>query len=506
MYKIMFVDDEEQNLFLMEKIVDWEEMGFRVCGLALDGPEGIQVFEETEPDVVFVDIRMDEMDGLTLIEKLQKKEKKAVFVIVTAYDEFSYAQRAIMLGAKNYLLKPISRKEMIPMVMEIKEELDAAKEKEDQNRYISKRYETGVLQKSVFELEERCLKRRGTKQEILEKDDLDIVIRGRSLRSIILFSPNENTEELLGLMEEWPVEYCFPMYDGVYGVIRDTEKREIEEIFGMLTGRHMKKKYLLHVGSTFSSAEEFRKCFVEDFPYRNSCFYCTEHRLYESKKMKYPAAEKYLRYEEEPMGKLIYSASANETIAMVNRMTDYAQEQNSAPVGLIDEMIEILIFIKSQLTKLYQDRAFLVLRHQNIWNLYKIRTKIRLLSEMENILNETAEGVQNILDNKGNYSLIGKTTEYISQHYSDPEFAAGEVAEAVHLSRNYFLKVFKEETGSSFMDYVTNIRMENAKRLLKTTDLTVYAISREVGYESQYHFSRKFKNLYGISPNEYRNL
>lgn len=123
-YKIMFVDDEEQNLFLMEKIVDWEELGFRVCGMALDGLEGIEVFEETDPDVVFVDIRMEEMDGLTLIEELQKKGKNAVFVIVTAYDEFSYAKKAIELGAKNYLLKPIDRQELIPMMNTIKNELD----------------------------------------------------------------------------------------------------------------------------------------------------------------------------------------------------------------------------------------------------------------------------------------------------------------------------------------------------------------------------------------------
>lgn len=76
--------------------------------------KGIEVFEETDPDVVFVDIRMEEMDGLTLIEELQKKGKNAVFVIVTAYDEFSYAKKAIELGAKNYLLKPIDRQELIP--------------------------------------------------------------------------------------------------------------------------------------------------------------------------------------------------------------------------------------------------------------------------------------------------------------------------------------------------------------------------------------------------------
>ena len=506
MYKIMFVDDEEQNLFLMEKIVDWEEMGFRVCGLALDGTEGIQVFEETEPDVVFVDIRMDEMDGLTLIEKLKEKEKKAIFVIVTAYDEFSYAQRAILLGAKNYLLKPISRKEMIPMIMEIKAELDAAREKEDQSRYISKQYEAGILQKVIFELEERCFKKEEPEKTISGMDELEHVIKGRLLRFFVLFSPNEEAAEIIKQMEDWPIEYQFSGYDGVYGVIRDTEKGKIEEAFKRLAGRHMRKIYMLQMSGTFANAEEFRTRFVEEFPYRNSGFYCRESSMYESGERNYPVAEEYFRYEEEPLRKLIYHAAPEETIAMVKMMADYAGEQGSAPAGLIDEMIEILIFIKSQLTKLYQDRAFMVLRHQNIWNLHRIRTKMKLVSEMEKILLETADGVHNILDNKGNYSLIGKTTEYISQHYSDPEFAAGEVADAVHLSRNYFLKVFKEETGSSFMDYVTNIRMENAKKLLKTTDNTVYAISREVGYESQYHFSRKFKNLYGISPNEYRNL
>ena len=89
MYKIMFVDDEEQNLFLMEKILDWEEIGFRVCGIALDGEEGIKVYEETDPHVVCVDIRMDEMDGLTLIQEPQKKGRECVFIIVTAYSEFS---------------------------------------------------------------------------------------------------------------------------------------------------------------------------------------------------------------------------------------------------------------------------------------------------------------------------------------------------------------------------------------------------------------------------------
>lgn len=148
----------------------------------------------------------------------------------------------------------------------------------------------------------------------------------------------------------------------------------------------------------------------------------------------------------------------------------------------------------------------MVLRHQNIWDLHKIRTKAKLMARMQELIRETAGAVQDILEHKESYSLGGKTIDYVLRHFSQPDFSAGEVAEAVHLSRNYFLKLFKDEQGVSFWDYVTNLRMEKAKKLLKTTDATVYAVSREVGYESQYHFSRKFKNLYGLSPNEYRNL
>lgn len=148
----------------------------------------------------------------------------------------------------------------------------------------------------------------------------------------------------------------------------------------------------------------------------------------------------------------------------------------------------------------------MVLRHQNLWALHQIRTKEKLFLKMKNLITEVSEAVKEIIENKKSYSLMGKIMDYMMQHFSDKNFSAGEAAEAVHLSRNYLLKIFKEEQGISFWDYVTNLRMEKAKKLLKTSDMTVYAISREVGYESQYHFSRKFKNLYNISPNEYRNL
>lgn len=192
-YKIMFVDDEEQNLFLMEKIVDWEELGFRVCGMALDGLEGIEVFEETDPDVVFVDIRMEEMDGLTLIEELQKKGKNAVFVIVTAYDEFSYAKKAIELGAKNYLLKPIDRQELIPMMNTIKNELDEKSLQEKNSSLLKSELNNRIVTKVFMQIEEHLSK----KDQQIDISELEQVLGDKVYFYFEVFSQDEPLDELV---------------------------------------------------------------------------------------------------------------------------------------------------------------------------------------------------------------------------------------------------------------------------------------------------------------------
>ncbi len=365
MYKIMFVDDEEQNLFLMEKIVDWEENGFRVCGIALDGPEGIQVFEETEPDVVFVDIRMDEMDGLEMIEKLQQKKKKAVYVIVTAYDEFSYAKKAIALGVKDYLLKPVSRKELLDMVRQIREELDAERKKEDDSRFLSRQYENGIFEKAFAALETGCLETRDisampelnaairrsdtaiSESNAAELDsgipgadtaaqELDSVIRGRTLRSYEMYSPTEAPGDLLHLVEDWEIEYCFPGYDCVCFISEEEKRDAVLEAFEDLKNHHIKKKYILQVNRTFSDAEELIQGYCVDFRRRGYCFYERQSRVFFCSEAKAGEGQAYLSYEEEgkkPLRRLIYNGAAEEAVTLVRQMAEYAGEQGSAPAA-----------------------------------------------------------------------------------------------------------------------------------------------------------------------------
>lgn len=504
-YKIMFVDDEEQNLFLMEKIVDWEELGFRVCGMALDGTEGIEVFEETDPDVVFVDIRMEEMDGLTLIEELQKKGKNAVFVIVTAYDEFSYAKKAIELGAKNYLLKPIDRQELIPMMNTIKNELDEKHLQAENRKLLKSELNNRIVTKAFMQMEEHFSK----KDQQIDISELDHVLGEEEYFYFEVFSQDEPLEELIKIVKGWKTQYVIPSYDCLYCVALETDREEVKAEFEKLMRYAKGKIYFMGMYEVFTKSSELVEIFKKAYAKRYECFYDNTSRVYgENDSIRTGDDSDYAAKlpGDEAVRNLVYKADRVNMQAYLKALMESYTQKAVNPNLVTDQMIELLIDIKSQLTQVYKDRAFFILRHQNIWNLYKVRTARRLEALMDRVISEAAGDIENIIENKGNYSLMSRITDYIHQNCMSPDFSATEAADEVNLSRNYFLKIFKENMGMVFGDYVTKIRMDKAKELLKNTDMTVYSISLEVGYESQYHFSRKFKSLYGVSPIEYRKM
>lgn len=307
------------------------------------------------------------------------------------------------------------------------------------------------------------------------------------------------------------MEHLISGYDSIYGIISGEDAEKTIQAFERLKAGSLRIKYLMMISKAFSDEMEFCEIYRQYFQVRNCIFYQQESRYFDCAKVNLAewnnvGTEKKQEKNsgknvEESMHSLVYNASARE---MEKLISDICAE-GLLPEVLTDRMIELLILLKSQLTRTYQDRAFMVLRHNNLWDLHQIRTRAGLERKMKMLLEATAEAVGDILDHRANYTLNGKIMDYIWENFSRTDFSAGEVADKVHLSRNYFLKLFKDENKMSFWDYITSLRMEKAKKLLKASDDTIYTISMEIGYESQYHFSRKFKNYYGISPNEYRN-
>ena len=124
LYKILLVDDEMDVLRAMKKKIDWEAMGFCLAGTAENGQEALEMAEQLHIDVVMTDIKMPYMDGLTLCRKLKENYRNIKVVIYSGFDDFEFAREAVHLEAEEYLLKPISVKDMEEVLTRIRQKLD----------------------------------------------------------------------------------------------------------------------------------------------------------------------------------------------------------------------------------------------------------------------------------------------------------------------------------------------------------------------------------------------
>lgn len=381
MYKVLLVDDEPINYQLFEKLVPWEEKGFQIVGTASDGLTALKQYEELSPDLIFMDIQMPLMDGLECVQNIRSADEKVQIVIVSAYGDFSYAQKAIRYGVQDFLLKPVSRLVLNQLVDKMKGILDRGRESESKETMISADQFYQASDGAFFEeLQEKCriYKAGSGQQDQSTPVDLPSLIR----RAVL-----EHSEEMVS-------------------------------------------SYLAGI-------------FLQ------------------------------------------------------------AYEEKKTPELLKEEAFDLLIQIKFVLKQLEKQDSFSILRNIRSDSLDRIDSVEDTYRWMEDRIHQTFEEIREICFGSGR-RLVLRTNALVLENYQDSSFSVQNAADYNGVSKNYFTALYKEQAGIGFWEYVTRIRIEKARELLLSTDELVSTVSQLVGYESEYHFSRKFKEYTGESPNQYR--
>lgn len=124
MYKVLIVEDDKNMCFLYRKMKEWENCGFRISNIVYNGKEALEQLEKNSYDVVVTDIRMPDMDGITLLKEIKEKDISVLTVLSSSYDEFEYARQGILFGTFDFLVKPIRRENLADMLHRLKEQLD----------------------------------------------------------------------------------------------------------------------------------------------------------------------------------------------------------------------------------------------------------------------------------------------------------------------------------------------------------------------------------------------
>ena len=451
LYKIIIVDDEEEIRLGIIKKIDWKSYGFQIIGEAENGQEALEKAEKLQPDIIMTDIRMPFMDGLELGKKLSEVMPSSKIIVFSGCDDFEYAQKAIRLNVIEYVLKPINSVELIEMLKRLKIMLD--------KEYNEKR-NIEILQQHYIE-----------SIPVIREQFLVGAIEGR-------VSEDEWKNKLFKLKIDLELPYF------VVGIIHlDSEQLDDTEF--------KENKDLLQISIKKVLEEVMEKCcsFIS-FLYLDKVIVIGNFNGNEEIKNFINSLDEVCRSFKRIVG-LNISVGVGKMYDSFEKISISYKEAQSALEYRVILGNGKAIYIED----MEPDTSIQLHLDENVERLMINTIKIESKEEISKVVNS----LFNIYD----ISIL-PFNEYIKENYMDYDLSVEKMCSNLHVSQTYFSTIFKKETNTSFVNFLTEVRLEEAVRLLNTTDYKTYMIAEKVGYPEANYFSYVFKKKFGISPSKYR--
>ena len=542
MLKIFLAEDEVVVRETIKRMIPWEELGFELVGEAADGEMALPLLLRQQPDLLITDIKMPFMDGLTLARLAKKEIPGLKVVILSGYDDFNYAKQAIGIGVEDYLLKPITKNALIERLSEIRSRYEHEK---TQKEYYEKfqREMQAYEENSSRDFFEALVGGSMDMMEVYkraEKLGLDIVAEAYN---VLIFTMNCD-EDFSGQRDEYSsweaeslelLENFFAGHSSAmlfrsnifsYGVLLKGQRETIEEntracvdeIRKILSRQDGRREWFLAVGQSVERLSQIQKS------YHTASRAFSQRYLYDENILYYDEMETM----EHPGGQAETEDNAYLQKVDVNALNP-AILQKFLSNGLQEETEN---FVKDYFYAIGQEpMESLVFRNYVILNVrFSVISFIKGLgcdtnemesADTEEVLAESGKNMESAIayakkmisqaieirdQNSGNKnrSILKTAVDFIDSHYMDEEISLNTVANVANVSSNHFSALFSQNMGQTFIEYLTTLRMNKAKELLRCTGMRSSEIAGEIGYKDAHYFSYLFKKTQGMTPSDYR--
>lgn len=542
MLKIFLAEDEVVVRETIKRMIPWEELGFELVGEAADGEMALPLLIRQQPDLLITDIKMPFMDGLTLARLAKKEIPGLKVVILSGYDDFNYAKQAIGIGVEDYLLKPITKNALIERLSEIRSRYEH--EKTQKEYYEKFQREMQAYEKnSSRDFFEALVGGSMDMMEVYkraEKLGLDIVAEAYN---VLIFTMNCD-EDFSGQRDEYSsweaeslelLENFFAGHSSAmlfrsnifsYGVLLKGQRETIEEntracvdeIRKILSRQDGRREWFLAVGQSVDRLSQIQRS------YHTASRAFSQRYLYDENILYYDEMETM----EHPGGQAETEDNAYLQKVDVNALNP-AILQKFLSNGLQEETEN---FVKDYFYAIGQEpMESLVFRNYVILNVrFSVISFIKGLgcdtnemesADTEEVLAESGKNMESAIayakkmisqaieirdQNSGNKnrSILKTAVDFIDSHYMDEEISLNTVANVANVSSNHFSALFSQNMGQTFIEYLTTLRMNKAKELLRCTGMRSSEIAGEIGYKDAHYFSYLFKKTQGMTPSDYR--
>ena len=527
MYKVMIADDEKVAIDSLKFIIEKNFTDAEIISTARSGREAIEQVEKNVPDILFMDIRMPGINGIEAIREIRGRHTQMVIIVLTAFDQFEFAKDAVNLGVMEYLLKPVNRAKVVEVVGKAMAQIRAEKEKrrlelemKEKLEYAGPIMENGFVyslllfddnSKELFDYK-RLFDIKEDGGYILTVEFVDGTTGGYGDNKIgYSFRGQQFYPFLTAALKSLCKCIVGPVMLNRVVVVIPTEAKDefacrldavtlAETLLSRLSEK-LDCGLKIGVGKVYPRFDMLSSSYEESLKALRYLQGTGVMHFMDITARTTEVGSEYPEYKEKLLLQKVSVGDAAESINAFSCIFDWlVREYEDQPLKIKNKLLEI-IFLINHMSWEYEPGGctagddFLE-EMLSISDLGELRLWCR--KRVENIIAQ----VNSYRDYKAG-GLTKRAKEYIKANYSK-SITLEDVAREISISPQYLSKLFKEETGENFIDYLTGIRIRIAKSLLEGEDMSIKEICYSIGYSDPNYFSRIFKKIVGTTPTEYK--
>ena len=525
-YNVIIVDDDIENAKKVSKIINYNEKNFDCVAIFSNGNDALDFLSKNKDvDVVISDIEMPYIDGFQLASLIKKDFPNLSIVLMMSYNAYEYAKKALDLNIQGLIKKPINYQELATILNNIYTKLNNRQIKDDKISKL-KEYQEDSLQivrdSILYSLVKSSNKK--IKNDVKLNDfgidlnyenilvscvefersntnccqyDSDLVIS--NIRKIInqVFDKSNKTE-------------VFRVYEKMFTIIKfnnvnSTVLTNVDSCFQDIIKRVNKELNInISVGvSSLNTIDNLTTAYNQSKQAINYCSFMGKNKIYYYDEHMNAKTRTITSIELEKLDQLITFGEIKDIDSCLDDIKLKMKEiKNINDYYLIISRVVYHILNKSEnLQDIYEEFGVNGDFYGHLMSNTNLESMFDILKQICRFIKEdNSKALQNNVQHNIKRVLI-----YIETNFNDPTLSLENVASAVNLSVSYICYLLKKEKNTTFVKYITDLRINKAKEMLKTTNYKISDIALDVGYSDAYYFSHNFKKICGVSPKEYRN-
>ncbi|GGE45023.1 AraC family transcriptional regulator [Pullulanibacillus camelliae] len=512
--KLVIVDDESIEREALRKMIEDSLPALTVVGEAANGRQAIEQAQALLPDIIMMDIKMPGIDGVEAVKQIRRHLPDVKFIMVSAYNTFDYAKQVMREGVKEYLLKPSRRTEILETIQRVAQEIQQERKSEQENEAIRDSYKKALsfvqsewVSALLFDHIQEVSNEEW--ESVFNPEEQEIYAMVIRVNAPDTSEAQPLKKQIYKAIKQWFQHgnrgYAGPMADSQIPVL--VLGQSALEYSSQSHAIHLARVLIRELDKTFANplinigigtpvnsakayVDSYNEALVALEETNENVRYLYYHQLLGNKEKGMEDAAEY----EQQLMTAVKNGQVEEIMTAFHSYFTLLSESYHRDVKQVKESLWEMWVVLSRMLK--DMGVSIEIKKSSATTLQRLResAQARLLKVAEEIAHWQTHDLEGVLF---------QARTYIESHY-DQSISLEDVANQVQLSPYYFSKLFKEHFGMTYIDYLTKIRIEKAKVLMRTTNKSQKEICFEVGYRDPNYFSRVFKKWTNLSPTGYR--